>query len=166
MARLKKALTNERQNDLEHLTIREAQAMAEDILKNLAQEADQSYAAGYKVLEPRVGIKDNKIIITITWPSWRLDVCSFILDADIQSNPTQSTEKIDSCDNQWLCNDEKLPYSTYAIRNKYTENTTKWIQKAFIYELLDDFLDGKWTPPWRCGFCRDRVKGIVKPRFH
>lgn len=148
-----------------NLTIREAQSIAEKVLKTISHEAAEDIVDGYKVFEPRVGIKDNKIIVTVTWPSWRLDVCSFILDEDIQANPERSTEKIESCDNLWLCNDEDKPFATYAIRNHYTENSTKWVRKAFIYELLDDFLDGKWTPPWRCGFCRDRVKGLVKPKY-
>jgi hypothetical protein len=39
------------------------------------------------------------------------------------------------------------------------------MEKAPLWMVLDEFLNGNWTPPWRCGFCRDRIKGISKPKW-
>jgi hypothetical protein len=146
------------------MTIREANEASQSILDTLRQDADVAIINGYKQYRVKVGIKENNIIVSIIWPSWKIDVCSFIL-TDENANNVSLAEKIENCDRLWLCSEDGRPLTTFAIRNQYTENNYKWIRVAYVYELLDAFLEGNWTPPWKCGFCRDRLKGTVKPNF-
>lgn len=146
------------------MTIREANEASQSILDILRQDADVAIINGYKQYRVKVGMKDNNIIVSIIWPSWKIDVCSFIL-TDENAKNISLAEKIENCDRLWLCSEDGRPLNTFAIRNQYTENNYKWIRVAYVYELLDAFLEGNWTPPWKCGFCRDRLKGTVKPNF-
>ena len=146
------------------MTIREAHQASESILNALRLDADIAITDGYKHFRTKVGVKENNIIVTVIWPSWKLDVCNFIL-TDENAKDIKLAEKIDNCDRLWLCTEDGRPLNTFAIRNQYTENSYKWVRVAYLYELLDGFLEGTWTPPWKCGFCRDRLKGIVKPNF-
>jgi hypothetical protein len=146
------------------MTIREANEASQSILDTLRQDADVAIINGYKQYRVKVGMKDNNIIVSIIWPSWKIDVCSFIL-TDENANNVSLAEKIENCDRLWLCSEDGRPLTTFAIRNQYTENNYKWIRVAYVYELLDAFLEGNWTPPWKCGFCRDRLKGTVKPNY-
>ena len=146
------------------MTIREANEASQSILDTLRQDADVAIINGYKQYRVKVGIKENNIIVSIIWPSWKIDVCSFIL-TDENANNVSLAEKIENCDRLWLCSEDGRPLTTFAIRNQYTENNYKWIRVAYVYELLDAFLEGNWTPPWKCGFCRDRLKGTVKPNY-
>lgn len=146
------------------MTIREANQAVEGILKNLRLDADINIGEGYNNFRVKVGMKDNNIVATVVWPSWKVDVCSFILTEE-NANDVKLVEKIENCDRLWLCSEDGKPLTTFAIRNQFTENQYKWVRVAYVYELLDAFLEGTWTPPWKCGFCRDRLKGIVKPKF-
>jgi hypothetical protein len=146
------------------MTIREANEASQSILDTLRQDADVAIINGYKQYRVKVGMKDNNIIVSIIWPSWKIDVCSFVL-TDENANNVSLAEKIENCDRLWLCSEDGRPLTTFAIRNQYTENNYKWIRVAYVYELLDAFLEGNWTPPWKCGFCRDRLKGTVKPNY-
>ena len=46
-------------------------------------------------------------------------------------------------------------------------NTEHWhdMERALVVDIVDKFLAGEWTPPWRCGFCRDRIKKLSRPKW-
>ena len=52
-------------------------------------------------------------------------------------------------------------------KNNNSDRSRDWenMEKAPLWMVLDCFLRGEWTPPWRCGFCRDRIKGISRPKW-
>jgi hypothetical protein len=58
-------------------------------------------------------------------------------------------------------------FDVLVSRNNNGDRTRDWdnMEKAPLWMVLDEFLNGNWTPPWRCGFCRDRIKGISKPKW-
>jgi hypothetical protein len=121
-------------------------------------EADPELKGGWDELVVRTGFNKEKPVATLVWPSWRLEICTFEL-------PQHYIE-----DEAWHI---RTSDTTYDINGKCVtrahikDKTHDWDMhpRAYVSDVIDQFLDGLWTPPWRCGFCRDRISGKVKPNW-
>jgi len=134
--------------------------IAERTIKRLGEEADNELAEGYGEFEIGVSIFQSKPVATVKWPSWRLDLCSFVINEEAQPHTICVSDSTFVTHND---NGDEVIVS----RNNNNDRTRDWdnMEKAPVWMVLDDFLRGKWTPPWRCGFCRDRIKGISRPKW-
>lgn len=132
--------------------------IAQQIVRKLAMEADPELKGGWDELVVRTGFNKEKPVATLVWPSWRLEICTFDL-------PQHYLE-----DEVWHI---RTSDTTYEINGKCVtrahgkDNSHDWDMhpRAYVSDVVDQFLDGLWTPPWRCGFCRDRISGKVKPNW-
>ena len=138
----------------------ELNRIASHVIKRLGEEGDIDLEGGYANFEVKVSIFQGKPMATVQWPSWRLDLCSFIIDEDAQPHTISVSDSTFVTLNE--AGDEVI-----ISRNNNGDRTRDWdnMEKAPLWMVLDEFLRGNWTPPWRCGFCRDRIKGISKPKW-
>ena len=139
--------------------IYELNNIAQRHIKQLGEEADNELVDGYDQFEVKVSIFGGKPIATVQWPSWRLDLCSFVIDDTVTATSlTVSDSTFVVVEN----GDDKL-----ISKNNNSDKSRDWdiMEKAPVWMVLDHFLSGTWTPPWRCGFCRDRIKGISRPKW-
>lgn len=140
--------------------IYELNNIANNVVNRLGEEADNEIQGGYVEFEVKVSIFQGKPMATVQWPSWRLDLCSFIIDEEAQPHTISVSDSTFVTLNE--AGDEVI-----ISRNNNGDRTRDWdnMEKAPLWMVLDEFLRGNWTPPWRCGFCRDRIKGISKPKW-
>jgi hypothetical protein len=133
---------------------------AQAVVTRLGIEGDINLEEGYKQFEVKVSLFQGKPIATVHWPSWRLDLCSFAAGEETLPHAISVTDSTYVVKNEQ--GDEVL-----ISRNNNGDRTRDWdkMEKAPLWMVLDEFLNGNWTPPWRCGFCRDRIKGISKPKW-
>ena len=132
--------------------------IAQDIVRLLAMEADPELKGGWDELVVRIGINKGQHVGTIVWPSWRLEVCTFVIP---ESSTPYIAETLRTCDTTYMIKGQVITKS----HNKDTSQNWDIAEKALVCDIVDQFLDGQWTPPWRCGFCRDRITGKVKPNW-
>jgi hypothetical protein len=135
-------------------------AIAQRQINRLGEEGDIDLEDGYKQFEVKVNNFQGKIIATVQWPSWRLDLCSFAIDDEALPHTISVTDSTYVIKNEQ--GDEVL-----LSKNNNSDRSRDWenMEKAPLWMVLDCFLRGEWTPPWRCGFCRDRIKGISRPKW-
>jgi hypothetical protein len=74
---------------------------------------------------------------------------------------TTQAEDIKTIDNLFWHNDQ-LIWLTDKNKNDISESN---LQRATVAEIIDEFLSGKWTPPWKCGYCVSRHKGSIHPKY-
>jgi hypothetical protein len=121
-----------------------------------AMKTNSNYPSGWDKLETLIGLNGT---VSITWPAWRLKLVTFRMpkDWDRSVDSAESIETIDSL----FWHQNKLVWITDKNASDFPNN----MQRATVAEIIDEFLSGNWTPPWKCGFCVSRHKGTSKPKF-
>jgi hypothetical protein len=112
---------------------------------------------GWKEIEPTVGINH---IVTFNWPKFKLKIVSFKMPQNWDGS-IEEAEQIEAIDTLYL-KDDKLLWKT--SRNADEQDWDK-LDRALVIDVVDKFLAGEWTPPWKCGFCASRHNGTFKPRW-
>lgn len=86
---------------------------------------------------------------TLQWSYFNLDIATFAVPDTVQTDIIS--------DQMMVWNAEgKKPVLTHQSKNPDGELAT-------VYEIIDEFLLGNWTPHWHCYKCRERHKGKIKP---
>ena len=145
---------------MSNIDLNKAWAIAQATVNRIEESSPEDLKPAYAQLELRVSLdKDGKPLASLMWKSWKLQICTF--------DPTIDTTVIaplhvEVQDQVFIDGDDQI-----VVRMNRKEDLDKGgtLRKAYVYEVLDAFLDGSWTPPWKCGYCRDRIKGIVKPKW-
>jgi hypothetical protein len=132
--------------------------IAQKIVDAWAAEADPELKGGWKQVEVRLGKRGEKPMGIVIWPSWRLDVVSFI----IPNTLPECFADIETCDMTYEAPDGTIVTKTHA---RDTTHDFDCMLPATACSVVDAFLSGTWTPPWQCGYCRDRKQGVVKPNW-
>jgi hypothetical protein len=109
---------------------------------------------GWDKLEVTIGPQQ---IITLSWPAWKLKVCSFKILTDSAQDVTQ----IETLDTLY----EDGNSFSWKTNKNYTEKSWNQMEKAKVVDVVDAFLEGVWTPPWKCGHCMARLAGKYAPRY-
>jgi hypothetical protein len=134
--------------------------IAQRIVDGWAKDADPELKGGWSQVEVRLGKRGDKPMGIVIWPSWRLDIVSFIIP-DVE--PTHETlSDIETCDMTYESTDGSIITKTHTADRTHDFDN---MQHATACSVVDAFLSGTWTPPWQCGYCRDRKQGVVKPKW-
>jgi hypothetical protein len=112
---------------------------------------------GWKEIEPTIGVNH---IVTFNWPRFKLKIVSFKMPQNWDGSIEQA-EQIEAIDTLYL-KDDKLLWKT--SRNSDEQDWDK-LERALVIDVIDKFLAGEWTPPWKCGFCASRHNGSLKPKW-
>jgi hypothetical protein len=112
---------------------------------------------GWKEIEPTIGVNH---IVTFNWPRFKLKIVSFKMPQNWDGSIEQA-EQIEAIDTLYL-KDDKLVWKTN--RNNDEQDWDK-LERALVIDVIDKFLAGEWTPPWKCGFCASRHNGSLKPKW-
>jgi hypothetical protein len=133
--------------------------MLQELIKLLDAMKDGSeYAEGWTKLEPLIGLNGT---VTLSWPQWRLKIVTFKIPKDWDGSPEQ-VDGIEAMDNLYWDKHMNIIWKTHT-----NEKAHDWssMTRCTAPEVVDAFLGGNWTPPWKCGFCVSRHKGQILPRF-
>jgi hypothetical protein len=133
--------------------------MLQELIKLLDVMKDGSeYAEGWSKLEPLIGLNGT---VTLSWPQWRLKIVTFKMPKDWDGS-SDAAENIEALDNLYWDQDMNIIWKTHANERDYD-----WVNmtRCTAADVVDTFLSGNWTPPWKCGFCVSRHKGQIQPRF-
>jgi len=145
-----------------HKVFLQRNIMLSDIEKIISSMAATSACkSGWDKLETTVSQSN---IVTLSWPAWKLKIISFKVDKHDYENCNSIEEfslNIDALDNIYDIFDD---FVWRTNRNPAEHEWDKY-QKAKVVDLVDAFLAGEWTPPWKCGHCASRMAGKYKPRF-
>jgi hypothetical protein len=112
---------------------------------------------GWKEIEPTIGVNH---IVTFNWPRFKLKIVSFKMPQNWNGS-VEEAEQIEAIDTLYL-KDDKLLWKTN--RNSDEQDWDK-LERALVIDVIDKFLAGEWTPPWKCGFCASRHNGSLKPKW-
>lgn len=133
------------------------------MLEQLAELIDKmsqtsEYRNGWKEIEPTISVNH---IVTLNWPRFKLKIISFKMPQDWDGS-IERAEQVETIDTLYVSEDNKIHWKT-------TKNATdeQWdaMERALVVDVVDKFLAGEWTPPWKCGFCAARHNGTLKPRW-
>jgi len=131
--------------------------MLQDLINLLtAMKKNSDYKDGWDKLEPLIGLNG---VVSLSWPQWRLKIVTFRMPKDWDGT-AESAEEIKTIDNLFW-HEDKLIWITDNNKSEYPDT----LIRATTAEVIDEFLSGKWTPPWKCGYCVARLKGTIHPRF-
>jgi hypothetical protein len=127
-----------------------------DLIDKMSQTSD--FKDGWKELEPTVGVNH---IVTLNWPKFRLKIVSFKMPQNWDGSLSKA-ETIVPLDALYLDKDDVILW-----RTQKNMNDKNWdeLDRALVVDVVDRFLAGEWTPPWKCGFCASRHNGSMKPRW-
>lgn len=119
------------------------------------------YESGWQKLEITVSPSN---IITLSWPAWKLKIVSFKAEPSAfmqAASLEQYALNLEALDTLYEIND------TYVWKTFKNTNEHDWskLKKGKVVDIVDAFLEGAWTPPWKCGHCMSRMAGKYKPRF-
>lgn len=128
------------------------------IVDEWTQDADPHLKGGWSQVQVRLGRRGDNPMAIIIWPSWKLDIVSFLIPETIPECITD----IETCDMTYETKTGSIVTKTHTRDNTHEFNT---MPVATVCNVVDAFLTGSWTPPWTCGYCRDRKQGQVKPRW-
>jgi len=116
---------------------------------------------GWDKLEVTIGPSQ---IITLSWPAWKLKICSF----RIPTNALMRAENINSIVIDFETLDALYEKGeSFVWRTGKNINECNWDneRRAKVVDVVDAFLEGVWTPPWKCGHCVSRAAGKYVPKF-
>lgn len=132
--------------------------LAQCILQDMTNSAAEHLQDGWRGFDVRVGMLKGLKTATFFWPSWRLEVCTFILPDEYDGDPSI----IETSDATYI-----TAHNDIVTKSHMKDQSHNWdeLERAPVVEVIDSFLEGSWTPPWRCGFCRDRINGTSKPKW-
>jgi hypothetical protein len=129
------------------------------IVTEMAKTSD--YEDGWSKLELTVGPSQ---IITLSWPAWKLKICSFRVSSSdlLKLNRLEELAlELETLDTLYESGE------TFIWKTNKNANEKKWdtMKRAKVVDVVDAFLEGVWTPPWKCGHCVARSAGKYVPRF-
>jgi len=129
------------------------------VVTEMAKTSD--YENGWDKLELTVGPSQ---IITLSWPPWKLKICSFKIDSIDLIKLTSIEDaalEIETLDTLYESGE------TFIWKTSKNTNVKKWdtMKRAKVVDVVDAFLEGTWTPPWKSGHCVARAAGKYVPRF-
>lgn len=133
--------------------------IAQQIVDAWTKDADPHLMGGWKQVEVRLGKRGDKPMGIVIWPSWRLDIVSFIIPESIEYD---NVTGIETCDMTYEASDGSIITKTHVGDRTHAFDD---MPHATACNVVDAFLNGDWTPPWQCGYCRDRKQGVVKPKW-
>jgi hypothetical protein len=149
-------LHSKKETKLDNIDLNQAWANSKAIVDRIKASSPDELQDAYRNIDIRVGLKDGKPLASLQWKSWKLQICTFdpkpITEVGALNVQVQDQVFIDLHD-------------AIVTRSSQDEKLPDNLRLAYVYEILDAFLDGSWTPPWKCGYCRDRIKGLVKPQW-
>ena len=125
-----------------------------DLLTAMKQNSE--HKDGWDKLEPLIGLNST---VSLSWPQWRLKIVTFRMPKEWDGS-LESAEEIKTIDNLFW-HDDKIVWITDKNKHEYSDS----LQRATVAEIIDEFLSGRWTPPWKCGYCVSRLKGQIQPRY-
>lgn len=133
------------------------------MLANLIQLIDamsqrSEYKDGWKEIEPTVGINH---IVTLNWPKFRLKIVSFKMPQNWDES-VEAAESILPLDTLYIDKDDVIHWKTQKNINDFDWDK---MDRVTVVDVIDRFLGGEWSPPWKCGFCAARHNGSMKPRW-
>lgn len=116
---------------------------------------------GWDKIEITVG--PNKII-TLSWPAWKLKICSFRINpsANLTAEHIAGLAlDLETLDTLYENGD------TFVWRTNKNADDRNWDKekRAKVVDVVDAFLEGVWTPPWKCGHCVARAAGKYHPKY-
>jgi len=116
------------------------------------------YQNGWKKIEPTIGVNH---IVTFNWPDFMLKLVSFKLPQNWDGT-IEEAEQIEAIDTLYIDENDVIHWKTSA-----NAETEMWDdrQRAYVVDVVDKFLAGEWTPPWKCGACASRHNGKIKPKW-
>ena len=123
--------------------------------------ATSEFKNGWDKLEITVGPNQ---IITLSWPLWKLKICSFrippsaLMKIENISSVVIDFETLDALYEKG----DSFIWRTGKNNNEYNWDNER---KARVVDVVDAFLEGVWTPPWKCGHCVSRSAGKYVPKF-
>lgn len=133
--------------------------MLQDLVTLIDKMSQTSeYREGWKQIEPTIGVNH---IVSLNWPKFKLKIVSFKMPQNWDGSLEQA-ERIEALDTLFIDKKDIIHWKTKA-----NADTESWDDRdrAFVIDVVDKFLAGEWTPPWKCGFCSARHNGTVKPRW-
>ncbi len=119
------------------------------------------FKSGWDKLEITIGPTQ---IVTLTWPAWKLKICSFRVPSSVlsnKSNLSSSVLNIETLDTLY----EKGDSFVWKTGKNWDDQNWDQERKAKVVDVVDAFLEGVWTPPWKCGHCVARAAGKYVPKF-
>jgi hypothetical protein len=119
------------------------------------------FKSGWDKLEITIGPTQ---IVTLTWPAWKLKICSFRVPSSVlsnKSNISSSVLNIETLDTLY----EKGDSFVWKTGKNWDDQNWDQERKAKVVDVVDAFLEGVWTPPWKCGHCVARAAGKYVPKF-
>lgn len=127
-----------------------------DLIDKMSQTSE--YRDGWKEIEPTIGVNH---IVSLNWPRFKLKIVSFRMPPHWDGS-LESAEQIEAIDTLYVAKNNEIHWKT--VKNANTEH---WhdMERALVVDIVDKFLAGEWTPPWKCGFCASRHNGSLKPRW-
>lgn len=132
--------------------------MLGDINTVVTEMAETSeFKNGWSKLEITVGPQQ---IVTLSWPAWKLKVCSFKIPNDLKQTNIDITD-IETLDALY----EHGESFVWKTQKSISDRNWEQMQRAKVVDVVDAFLEGTWTPPWKCGHCMARLAGKYEPRF-
>lgn len=129
------------------------------IINCMEEGADDEIKDGWKQIMPLISPSG---IITLTWPKWKLKIISFRMP-DNKENEIENLRTID----ELYVSKVNPSKDTVIWRTPQTESKYNWneYEKPFVVDVVDWFLKGEWTPPWKCSHCMTRHKVTTAPKF-
>lgn len=130
-----------------------------EILDEMARTSE--FADGWKKIEVTVGPNN---IVTLSWPNWKLKIVSFRVN---NSNVIKSQDLNTLALNLEVLDNLYEDGDSFMWKTNRNPNERKWdeLSRAKVTDVVDAFLDGAWTPPWKCGHCSARLSGKYQPRW-
>jgi hypothetical protein len=133
--------------------------MLQELIKLLDAMKDGSEnPEGWSKIEPLVST--NEIVI-LNWPAWKLKIVAFKMPKNWDGT-RESANSIESLDNLYWDQHMNIIWRTHA--NEKAHDWSK-LERCTAAEVVDTFLTGDWSPPWKCSHCLSRMSGKYKPRF-
>lgn len=132
------------------------------LMNEMQVGAEPQLKEGWKQIEPLISPSG---IITLTWPKWKLKITSFKMP-NTQEGKMNHIETLRTIDELYVSKVESDKPSL-LWRTPQSETKYNWseYEKPYVVDVVDWFLKGDWTPPWKCGHCMARHKTSSPPKF-
>jgi hypothetical protein len=125
-----------------------------------AMSITSEFKDGWKHIETTVGING---IVTLNWPKMKLKIISFKMPNDWDGS-TEEAELIQSIDTLYYTDKDEKDIA-WRTNNSHVQHNWDLLIKVRVSDIVDRFLEGSWTPPWKCGFCLTRHAGKLTPKY-
>ena len=127
-----------------------------ELIYTMSQNSE--HIDGWKHIELTFAVNH---IVSLNWPNFMLKIVSFKMPQNWDGS-LEKAEQIEALDALYVDKNDVIHWKTKA-----NAETEMWDdrQRAFVVDVVDQFLAGEWTPPWKCGSCTSRHNGTIKPEW-